>query len=55
MMLLQLHSSLLFRTVFVTFFWLLQAFFEGKLKVSGNTALAMKLQSVVPSPGKAKI
>lgn len=32
-----------------------QAFFEGKLKVTGNTALAMKLQTIVPRPGKAKL
>ena len=34
---------------------LLQAFFEGKLKVAGNTALALKLQSVMPKPGQAKL
>lgn len=33
----------------------LQAFFEGKLKISGNTALALKLQSVMPKPGQAKL
>ena len=33
----------------------MQAFFEGKLKVSGNTALALKLQSVMPKPGQAKL
>lgn len=32
-----------------------KAFFEGKLKVSGNTALALKLQSVMPKPGQAKL
>lgn len=32
-----------------------KAFFEGKLKVTGNTALAMKLQTIVPRPGKAKL
>ena len=33
----------------------LQAFFEGKLKVTGNTALALKLQTIIPRPGKAKL
>ena len=33
----------------------LQAFFEGKLKVAGNTALALRLQNVIPRPGKAKL
>ena len=28
----------------------LQAFFEGKLKIAGNTALALKLQSIMPKP-----
>lgn len=32
-----------------------KAFFQGKLKVAGNTALVMKLQSVMPAPGKAKL
>ena len=32
-----------------------QAFFEGKLKIAGNTALALKLQTIVPRPGKAKL
>ena len=35
--------------------FLLQAFFEGKLKISGNTALALKLQTVMPKPGQAKL
>ncbi len=34
---------------------ILQAFFEGKLRIAGNTAMAMKLQSIVPAPGKAKL
>jgi sterol carrier protein 2 len=32
-----------------------KAFFSGKLKLSGNTALAMKLQNVLPKPGQAKL
>ena len=32
-----------------------KAFFEGKLKVAGNTALALRLQNVIPRPGKAKL
>ena len=32
-----------------------KAFFSGKLKISGNTALAMKLQSVIPKTPKAKL
>ncbi|CAI8052433.1 Non-specific lipid-transfer protein [Geodia barretti] len=32
-----------------------KAFFEGKLKISGNTALALKLQTVMPKPGQAKL
>jgi len=32
-----------------------KAFFEGKLKVTGNTALALKLQTIIPRPGKAKL
>jgi putative sterol carrier protein len=39
----------------ITIMDLMQAFFEGKLKVSGNTALALKLQSVMPKPGQAKL
>ena len=35
--------------------YLLQAFFSGKLKISGNTALAMKLQNVIPKTPKAKL
>ena len=27
-----------------------QAFFEGKLKIAGNTALALKLQTIMPKP-----
>ena len=27
-----------------------QAFFEGKLKIARNTALALKLQSIMPKP-----
>lgn len=46
-----ISSNILTDTLFI----LLQAFFEGKLKITGNTALAMKLQSIVPTPGKAKI
>lgn len=33
----------------------LQAFFEGKLKIGGNTSLALKLQTVMPKPGQAKL
>jgi len=32
-----------------------QAFFQGKLKISGNMALAMKLQQLKPSTEKAKL
>jgi sterol carrier protein 2 len=33
-----------------------KAFFSGKLKISGNTGLAMKLQSIMPkTPPKAKL
>lgn len=32
-----------------------KAFFTGKLKVAGNTAAALKLQSIFPKPGKAKL
>lgn len=32
-----------------------KAFFQGKLKISGNTAMAMKLQSIMPAPPKAKL
>lgn len=35
--------------------FLLQAFFAGKLKLAGNTAAAMKLQAIMPSPVKAKL
>ncbi|KAL5486546.1 hypothetical protein EMCRGX_G019043 [Ephydatia muelleri] len=31
-----------------------KAFFAGKLKLAGNTAAAMKLQAIMPSPVKAK-
>ncbi|KAM8849724.1 sterol carrier protein 2 isoform 1-T1 [Spinachia spinachia] len=31
------------------------AFFKGKLKITGNMALAMKLQSLQVTPGKAKL
>lgn len=33
----------------------LQAFFSGKLKLAGNTALAMKLQNIIPRPEGAKL
>ncbi len=33
----------------------MQAFFEGKLKIAGNTSLAMKLQSIMPKPPKSKL
>lgn len=45
-----LHAFVL---TFVLFF--LQAFFAGKLKLAGNTAAAMKLQAIMPSPVKAKL
>ena len=45
------HDHLLFICCFDYF----QAFFSGKLKISGNTALAMKLQNVIPRPPKAKL
>lgn len=32
-----------------------QAFFQGKLKISGNMSLAMKLQNLQVAPGKAKL
>ena len=32
-----------------------KAFFDGKLKLAGNTGLAMKLQSIIPKPGQAKL
>jgi len=32
-----------------------QAFFQGKLKITGNMALAMKLQQLKPSSEKAKL
>eukprot|EP00731_Ephydatia_muelleri_P018972 Em0011g1012a len=32
-----------------------KAFFAGKLKLAGNTAAAMKLQAIMPSPVKAKL
>ncbi len=32
----------------------MQAFFEGKLKIAGNTALAMKLQTIIKPP-KSKL
>jgi len=32
-----------------------QAFFSGKLKLAGNTAMAMKLQSIMPKPEGAKL
>lgn len=32
-----------------------QAFFQGKLKITGNMGLAMKLQSLQIAPGKAKL
>lgn len=32
-----------------------QAFFQGKLKITGNMGLAMKLQSLQLHPGKAKL
>nr|XP_004447041.1 sterol carrier protein 2-like [Dasypus novemcinctus] len=31
------------------------AFFQGKLKITGNMGLAMKLQNLQPEPGKAKL
>ncbi|TRY56164.1 hypothetical protein DNTS_002522 [Danionella cerebrum] len=31
------------------------AFFQGKLKISGNMGMAMKLQNLQLSPGKAKL
>lgn len=37
------------------FSFFLQAFFQGKLKVTGNMGLAMKLQSLQLQPGKAKL
>lgn len=46
----QVYTSLSFDCFYCT-----QAFFEGKLKVSGNTALALKLQTVMPKPGQAKL
>ena len=33
----------------------IQAFFDGKLKLSGNTALALKMQAIIPRPGQAKL
>ena len=32
-----------------------QAFFQGKLKITGNMGLAMKLQNLQLQPGKAKL
>jgi len=32
-----------------------QAFFQGKLKITGNMGLAMKLQQLQPATGKAKL
>lgn len=32
-----------------------QAFFKGKLKITGNMGLAMKLQNLQITPGKAKL
>jgi sterol carrier protein 2 len=31
------------------------AFFQGKLKITGNMGMAMKLQSLQMTPGKAKL
>lgn len=32
-----------------------QAFFKGKLKITGNMGMAMKLQNLQVTPGKAKL
>ena len=32
-----------------------QAFFKGKIKITGNMSMAMKLQSLQVTPGKAKL
>lgn len=32
-----------------------QAFFQGKLKITGNMGMAMKLQNLQLQPGKAKL
>lgn len=32
-----------------------QAFFQGKLKITGNMGLAMKLQNLQLQPSKAKL
>lgn len=32
-----------------------QAFFQGKLKISGNMGMAMKLQNLQVKPAKAKL
>lgn len=37
------------------YFFILQAFFQGKLKITGNMGLAMKLQNLQLQPGKAKL
>ena len=33
-------------------FWVFQAFFQGKLKISGNMKLAMKLSDLIPKLNK---
>lgn len=40
-----------FHRIFLSF----QAFFQGKLKISGNMGMAMKLQNLQLQPGKAKL
>ncbi len=47
---------LAFSTCLSLFFLLfLKAFFSGKLKIAGNTGLAMKLQNIIPKPPKSKL
>lgn len=43
----QIHRSLFLLST--------QAFFQGKLKITGNMGMAMKLQSLQLQPGKAKL
>lgn len=42
-------------TSFTSFPLFPQAFFKGKLKITGNMGMAMKLQNLQVTPGKAKL